>query len=286
MTVSKRRAFVQPLIRGLCVGSLVLAIGCDKGSGSSDDDKPKSEAKADGDAKSAGGDAKAEGGDAKAADAEEVALFVKDQRKKGCDMLTPAMAASALDVPEGSLKQMKIMGCNYSWSDDSQTAEASIISIWVKKSTDSAETWFANMTKTQTAEEIAAQMAKVKGEVAKRKEIDTKLEKKTADTVLDAAAGMTPDEGYVFEDVEGIGDEARVKVYDGSVTVRVRNMIFTVRAYKGVGQPPPDTAIIMSRDIKKITAAAKEAEAKFFGQTRDVRRTMSVELAKTVVAAL
>lgn len=285
MKTSQRRPFVEPLIHGLCIGSLVLAIGCDKGDASGGDggSKAKTEAKAD-PSKADGGDAKAD--PSKADVEEEVALFLKDQRKKGCEMLNPAMAAEALDVPEGSLKQMKVMGCNYSWEGEGKFAEASIISIWVKKTPDAAKVWFGNMTKTQTAEEIAAQMAKVKGKVAKSDQLDTKTEKKVANDVLGVAAGMTPDEGYVFEDVEGIGDEARVKAYDGSVTVRVRNMIFTVRAYKGDPAPPPDTAVIMSRDIKKITAAAKKAEAEFMGKTRDVRRTMSIELAKTVVSAI
>ncbi|MCA9649431.1 MAG: hypothetical protein KC501_05950, partial [Myxococcales bacterium] len=216
----------------------------------------------------------------------QVATFLADQRKKGCEMLTPEMVAKVLEVPAAELEQKRIMGCIYSWEGGELQADASIMSIWVKKTPQEARTWFDNSTKDKTPEEIAAEMAKVE-EIAKdRGKLDTKPKEAVADQVGGMITGMTPDEGYHYEDVPGVGDAARVKTHDGSVTVLVGNMIFNLRAYKGGPAPKPDMAAMTSGDMKKVIAASKESEAKWMEQTRDVRRTLAVALAKVVVAGL
>lgn len=285
-----RPRFVRTLLTlGLGIG-LVAGGACDSAPAPAKAKEADAPAKADGEGR--GGGAKAAAGEVPSAvkmDEETrkaVAQFTKDQRKKSCEMLTPAMVAEVLEVPEGELEQKKIMGCIYTWKGGGQEAQASLMSIWIKKTPESARTWFENMTKTQTKEELAEQMKQVTAKAKEREEIDTKLKKKTVDQVGGLAAAMTPDEGYRYEDVEGIGDAARVQTYDSSVTVLMGNMVFGVRAFKGEPQPPIDPQLIMTRDIKKITAASKESERVWFDETRDVRRAQSIALAKAIVAKL
>ena len=202
-------------------------------------------------------------------------------------MLPPAMVAEVLSVPEGELKQMKIMGCNYTWesADEKQTADASIMSIWIKKDAAAARQWFENATKTQTAEEIKAAMAKVKAKAKESKEVDTKVKEKTVDQIGDAVTGMLA-QGVTYEDVAGVGDAARVEKNEGALTVLVGNMVFNVRAYKGPPAPPPDMSAIKSGDMKQIMKASKEASAKWMAETRDERQKLGTALAKAIVAKL
>lgn len=217
---------------------------------------------------------------------DEVKSFLKDQRKKGCEMLTPALAARVLEVPEGDLKQMKVMGCIYSAKSDEQVAEASIMTIFVKESPEKAKTWFGNMTKNKTPEELAAEMAKVKEMAKKSDMIDTDAKKKGVDQVGGIINAMTPDDGYQYEDVPGVGDAARVKTYDGQITVLVGNMVFNVRAFKGAPSPEPDMKELASGDVKRIMAATKKVEAQWMDTTRDERKAYGVKLAKAIVAEL
>lgn len=219
---------------------------------------------------------------------EEVKTFLKDQSKKGCEMLPPATVARELDVPEGELKQIKIMGCTYSWesADKSQTAEASIISIWVKQDAERARMWFENATKTQTAEELRAQMEKIKERAKESKELDSADKQQAMDKIGDVATGLIPDGGYTYEDVPGVGDAARVNTNDGALTVLVGNMVFNVRAYKGPPAEPPDRALARPENLKKLIQATKEANARWLVETRDTRVRMGAALAKAIVAEL
>lgn len=288
VTRPNRRPQVRTSLFATLALAAALAAGCDKG-GAGDQGGDKG-GEGDKSAEAASGKA---GGDADAgtpSDAEvekQVKTFLKDQRKKACEMLPPSMAAKALAVPEADLKQMKVMGCIYTWEseDKKESAQAQVMSIWVKKDADSAKRWFENATKDQTAEELAKQMEMVKAKTKERKEIDTKAKKKTVDTIGDAAVTMMGD-GISFEDVEGVGDAARMNKRDGQVTVLVGNMIFNVQSFKGPAEPPLDMTGIRPTDTKAVIALAKKNQDKWLSETIDIRKKMSVELAKMVVDAL
>jgi len=226
-----------------------------------------------------------DGADVDAKTKAEAKSFVKDQAKKGCEMLTSALVASVLEVPEGDLKQTKIMGCIYSAKSDEQVVEATLMSIFIKKTPEQAKTWFTNMTKNKTPEEIAAEMEMVKKMAKKHKDIDTDAKKKGVDQVGGLVNAMTPDGGYQYEDVPGVGDAARVKTYDGQITVLVGNMVFNVRAFKGAPSPEIDMKGLIG-DTKAIVAAAKEVEAEWMDATRDERKAFGIKLAKAIVAEL
>ncbi|MBT8495199.1 MAG: hypothetical protein KJO07_19290, partial [Deltaproteobacteria bacterium] len=177
------------------------------------------------------------------------ARFGKDMRKKGCELLTPKLVADTFGVPEAELKQHKIMGCLYRWDKGDQTLEAQLTMLRAHKSERRAARWFGNATKDLTKEEMAAQMQMVKKRVKKRKEIDTKLKKDTADKMVDVATDMLGD-GVSYEDVAGIGDQARINTRDGTLWVRVANLTFTVAGYKGKKMEDPKYSPADMRNIK------------------------------------
>ena len=286
-----RTSSLSPLRRfGFCLIVALPLLACDSGDAPADSGAPEDAAKA----AQAGDEGKLselvereiQNADADESTKTQVRNFMKDQRKLACEMLTPAMVASTLDVPADGLKQTKVMGCIYNWDEGDQMAQASLMSIWIKKTPEDAKRWFENSTKNLTKEELQAQMKMVTERTKKSKSIDTDTKKKTVDAVGGLAGGMMPDEGYQYEDVSGVGDAARVKVYDGSLTVRVGNMIFNVSAYKGPQPPPPDQKLIMTGDVKKIMEATKAAEKINMDATREQRKEMAIKLAKLIVDAL
>lgn len=214
------------------------------------------------------------------------ARFGKDMRKKGCEMLTPKLVADTFGVPEGEIKQTKIMGCIYSWEADGQIVEANITLLRAHKSEKLAAQWLENATQTQTKEQMAAQMQEVKGKVKEREEIDTKLKEKTADTLMDVATDMLPDEGVSYEDVDGVGDQARINTGDGTLWVRVDNLTFNVAAFKGKEMERPAYTAADMKDIKKITAMAKQAQQAWLEENVDQRRADAIKVAKLIVANL
>lgn len=279
-----RKRHPNALSFGLVVSLGLLSSACDKG------DDGAAAKKAAGDEPGAKIEAEitkgVEGSDLDADTKKEVASFVKDQSKKGCEMLTAGTAAKVLEVPEGDLKQMKVMGCFYTSESDEQLAEAMIVSIYIKDTPEQAKTWFGNMTKDKTPEETAAEMEMVVEKAKKSDKIDTDVKKKTVDQVGGLVSAMTPDEGYHYDDVPGVGDAARVNTYDGQLTVLIGNMIFKVRAYKGPPSPKPDMKELVSADMKRIMAATKKVEAEWMQATREERKAYGIKLAKAIVAEL
>ena len=212
------------------------------------------------------------------------ARFGKDMNKKGCEILTAELVGETFGVPAAELKQIKMMGCTYTWGKGDDVVEGRISMLRAHKSEKSAAGWFERATKTLTKEEVAKQMEEVKARVKERKEIDTKLKEKTADKLTDIATDMTPDEGIVYEDVDGIGDEARANVSDGSIWIRIDNLTFNVAAFKGKAQPPPE--IKPGGKPNDMIAAAMEASKKYMRETAPKRKEDGIKLAKLVVEAI
>lgn len=216
------------------------------------------------------------------AELSEEARFDKEYRKKACKVLTPELVAETFDVPKDELKQMKIMGCRYTWTSDDEELRASL-SLRALKSEKSAATWFDNSTADVTQAEMREQMEEVKKRVKERKEVDTEMKKKTSDKLGDTVVEMTPDGGYTFKDIDGLGEEARQNEQDGTVTFRVDNLIATVQAYKGKSYAmdfKPGT------DLKKMAELAKKAGKEAQKKQAPGARKNSLELARAVVSEI
>src|SRR5690606_1870716 len=83
------------------------------------------------------------------------ARFDKDLRKRTCELLSPGLVSRTFGVPEGELKQLKVMGCTYTWKSDSEELEASVTMVRAHASEAAAAQWFQNATADKTAEQIA-----------------------------------------------------------------------------------------------------------------------------------
>lgn len=283
------------LLSGTFVASLLLvaATACDGGKSEGKDaaaakDGPDGKAGGEGDAKGAEGSAAAGAGAGEGAAGGGGKIFPKDQHKKACEMLTADMVATQFGVEASALQQMKIAGCSYNWQKDdrSELVDASVMMIFTDDDAEKARRRFENLTRSMTAEEIRKELESVKAAAKDHEKIDTAAKAEQVDAVAGMMGDLVPDGGQQFEDVPGVGDAARVNLHDGTLYVLVGNMTFNVRAFKGKPAPDLPTAVITSTDIKKLTAAAKENDAKWMADTREERRAMAIELAKAIVAKL
>jgi hypothetical protein len=210
----------------------------------------------------------------------DAARFDRDMSKKGCELLTAELVAATFDVAADQLKQYRIMGCRYTMQGDTDTVEAAISMIRAYDSEAAAGGWFANATRNRTAEEMAAEMNKISGQLDKQAALDTAAKKSAAKNLLASVDAKA----ISFEDVAGIGDEARVSD-QGTVYVRVDNLTFMVTAYKGARAPQPDLSGL-GTDLKQIAARVKESESQWMLTTLPQRKRDATLLAGKIVAEL
>jgi hypothetical protein len=207
-----------------------------------------------------------------------LARFDRAMSKKGCELLSADLVAATFAVPADALTQFKVMGCRYSWEGDGETLEAGLSMLRVYDSAADAAGWFASATRSRTAEEMKAEMDMVAERLDKSEQLDTELKKSAAKGMLN----MVDTKAVTFEDVAGIGGEARVSD-DGTVYVRVDNLTFMVSAYQGAKAPPPD---FQGADPQQMVTIAKENAAQWAIETAPQRRADGVRLAGAIVDAL
>jgi hypothetical protein len=190
------------------------------------------------------------------------------------------MVEKTLDVPAKDLTQVKVLGCAYTWDEDNQIAEARLSSMRVHDSAQKAQVWFGRATKGMTAEEVEKTMAQVAEKAKEDERVDTDEKKKMVEGFAKMAAKAGPIE---FEDMDGIGDEARVNKADGEIWVRKGNLTFTVAAYKGKGldAPPMDP-----KDMKGFAAKMRAADKAHKKETMPQRKEAGRKIAEQVLAKL
>ena len=210
----------------------------------------------------------------------DAARFDRDMSKKGCELVSADLVSATFKVPADTLTQRKIMGCRYDWKNNTDTLEATISMIRAHGSEVAAAQWFANATSNRTAEEMAAEMDKISGQLDKQKELDTAVKKSTAKSLL-ATVGS---KAITFEDVAGVGDAARISD-EGTLYVRVDNLTFMVSGYQGPIAPKPDLADLRT-DLKQIAARVNESNAQWISETLPQRKTEATRLAKGIIARL
>jgi len=287
-----------------CVGATPLA--CDADNKQEDGGAAKTnadESKADGNKPNAAGKASADDkaengkpldnadgkGEAAAAPEETVSaepvFDSKDKsiRKRACEWLTAELVASTFGIPAEELKQMKMMGCMYTWRKDGQIVDAKIMMPRVHKNLAGAKMWFNNATATKTSEQLAAEMDQLKTKAKAHDKLDTKLKKKVAGDLTDIAKLGMPDGGVRYDDVPGVGSQARVSSADGVLWVRLGNLTFQVTGYKGPDQPKPEVDL---KNIDGIAKAAMKAQKDWIAATVDARKAGATKLAPLVVKAI
>jgi hypothetical protein len=216
----------------------------------------------------------------------QAARYDRSISKKGCEILTADGVAQAFGVPAGSLKQMKVMGCLYTWKEGDQTLEARVNMIQAHPSEAAATSWFERATRDRTAEEnqeaLDLAMGRVK-EQAKDGKLGKSVTPGAVDTVGQTLAGAVAPGGTRYQDIDGVGAAARVQLEDGALWVRVANVTFTVSGYKGPRAPRP---ALPTGDLKEVARAAQEAQRAWLAETFEQRKAGSRKVAELVVARL
>lgn len=198
--------------------------------------------------------------------------------KTPCALVTPEMVATVFDVPVAELEQSQLMSssCEYTREGDGESLQVSVDVDGVFEDAKSAASRFRSVTAGMSGAEVDRAMAGVREEADRKGDLDTAGKRGAADAIISGSSGSA---GIQFEDVEGVGDEARLAltVGAGKLYVRSGNLNFTVAAYSGADMPMPD----------KITAAAiMNADKQWRSETMPQRKQAAVKLAKAVVASL
>lgn len=207
----------------------------------------------------------------------EASRFTKDMAK-GCDLLTTELVASTFNVSAESLEQTKMLGCIYTWRNDTEELSAYIKMPRAHKTTAAAVAWFANTTKSRSADEVQAEMDKVGKQLEETVALDTAAKKSVVKMVLSSADSNA----VVYEDVPNVGDEARSSK-DGSISVRVDNLTFELSAYQGSRQPETDIAGLQ---IKQMIEVSKIADQEWAAKSAPQRIQDTAKLAKAIIATL
>jgi hypothetical protein len=242
-----------------------------------------------GGAETAGGDAVpgSEGRVASAAASGAAATFDQSMSSKGCELLTPELVSTTFDAPPDKLRQIKVAGCIYTWTSDERVVEARISLLMVHASGAAATRWFENATRDMSAEQAKQQLDQAVGAV-KDKAAAGEAGRGVSPSAVDTVMGGAVADGSRYGDIEGLGDEARVNLDNGSLWIRVNNLTFSVAAYNGPPNPPATRAAIDIKniDVKKIAADAKASENAWLAQTFDERKRDAQTLARAIIARL
>jgi hypothetical protein len=201
--------------------------------------------------------------------------YPKDARKQKCDALTNEFVAELFEFPVDRLKPedpSRKKKCRFSWNHEGQTFFAHFGSLSVKKDEDRAKLWFKNQTESKTQEQVEADAKQIAEKLGKEEKLDSPTAKATTKTAMNAFAGMTTD-GVTWNDVPGLGDEARVNDSNGIVRIRDGNALIWMSAYL-VPEEPPYTG--PPTDISAITAHNR----KWIQETIEQRKAASIKLAR------
>lgn len=215
--------------------------------------------------------------DSPAADSVHVDAAIE---KNPCELAPAEMVAGLFGVPAADLQRESSMSsaCVYSWENDDGTErlDAKVKVADVGEDAERAASNFRSVTRGMSGADVDQAMAGIKEQVASEGGLDSAGKRKAADVVADGAGGSG---GIRFEDVDGVGDEARLAltVGAGELHVRVGNLYFIGSAYRGPGMQMPD----------KVTGASiMAADKQWRRDTMPQRKDAAIKLARAVVQSL
>lgn len=223
------------------------------------------------------------GGAAADADAEPTtsaaageARFAESLEDEPCAVVTKETVAAVFDIPAGEITADSGMFCTYEWEGGGRTVDVTVHINSVAEDAERAASRFASATRGMSGADLDRAVDDIKQRAAESGELKGDGAREAAGAVT---ASVGSDRGIQFEDVEGVGDEARLAltVGAGDLWVRVGNLIFTVSAYSGPEMPMPDEL-----SPGAIMSASKEWQK----ETMPQRKEAAVKLAKAAIAAL
>ena len=199
--------------------------------------------------------------------------------KNPCELAPAEMVADLFEVPAADLERESSMSsaCVYSWEngDETERLDVKVNVSDVDENAERAASNFRSVTRGMSGADLDRAMAGVKEKAASDARLDA-AGKKAADAIAGSSSGSA---GIQFEDVEGVGDEARfaLTVGAGDLHVRAGNLYFTASAYSGPGMQMPD----------KLTGASiVAADRQWRRDTMPQRKDAAIKLAKAVVQSL
>lgn len=256
-----------------CLCWLALATACPSKTNDEEAKTDRSAAKEDVDAAADGDDGPEETADAAPEPEGPSGVSVSaDDPPAACDLLTPQIAASTLALPQTELRQVANNGCAYSKTSAEEEASVSLTGLVVAATPETAAARFTSMTRSITRKEATAIAAKAGGEKAEGES--------GTDAELSKAARTSKPAEMRFEDVEGVGDTARLNTTTGTVTVRAGNLLFSITAYKGARMQRPKAA---GGDVTKLADKVRKARAKWVEDTMDTRKTLATQAAQAII---
>ena len=200
--------------------------------------------------------------------------------KKPCELLSAEMVARLFEVPVADLERESSMSsaCAYSWENDDETErlDVTVKVSDVGKDAERTASNFRSVTRGMSGADVDRAMAGVKEKAASEGKLDTAGKRKAADAIAGSASGSA---GIQFEDVAGVGDEARfaLTVGAGELHVRAGNLYFTASAYSGPGMQMPETL---------TGASIIAADRQWRQDTMPQRKEAAITLAQAVVQSL
>lgn len=209
------------------------------------------------------------------------AVSLKALANDPCLMVPRATVAELFDAPEAEIEQSELKlsrrgVCTTEWSGANRiiAIETEVQTLENKKK---AAQRFKSSTRSVSREEMAkaAQLLRERLDAADKSGKTQKSEraKRTEKSIIGGLA-QNPVE---FEDISGIGDEARLDVNEGKLVVRKGSAIMNITAYSGPNMPKPEKF-----DVKSMTQLGKSWKKDILPQ----RKQQTLELAKVVFKQL
>lgn len=200
--------------------------------------------------------------------------------KNPCELLPAEMVAGLFEVPVADLERESSMSsaCAYSWENDDETErlDVTVKVSDVGKDAERTASNFRSVTRGMSGADVDRAMAGIKEKAASEGKLDTAGKRKAGDAIAGSASGSA---GIQFEDVAGVGDEARfaLTVGAGELHVRAGNLYFTASAYSGPGMEMPETL---------TGASIIAADRQWRQDTMPQRKEAAITLAQAVVQSL
>lgn len=191
-----------------------------------------------------------------------------------CEVVSPQMVATALEVPKEALEQSDMISsrCYYEMDEDGKTFNVEVV-IRAYDSDAGAAEEFGNATRSVSSEEIKDAMAALSG-------AGDDADAQGSDTEQAAAEGIATglaQTGIQFEDVDNLADQARFATSDGTLELLQGNLRISLTAYYGPAMPHPD---------EYTTKAIMQAQSDWIDDTIGQRKAQAIKLAKLVLATL
>ncbi|HET7411207.1 MAG TPA: hypothetical protein VFJ18_00985 [Pararhizobium sp.] len=202
------------------------------------------------------------------------AVFDAELEKTPCEIMPKKLVAKTFGIPADEIDETSVLSskCVYEWEGNEKLLEVSL-KVNVLENRDRAADRFHSVTRGLSAEELSDAMARIAGKAEETGKLDTEAKKGAAKKMTGALASG----GLHFQEVEGVGDEARFGARFGTLYVLRGNLKLDLTAYHGPRMPVPET--LSGGSIMKAAKAWQK-------ETMPVRKQQSVELAKAIVEAL